>query len=140
MNRSDRGSASVELALIVPAVVLVLGTMILGSRLYLARGAVHQAAGAAARAASLSRSAGEAQVAAQRVLDASLASDHVACVDRNVVIDTSGFRIPVGQPASVTVHVSCLVPLADLAIPGLPGSLRAEATVSSALDTYRERR
>jgi hypothetical protein len=45
----------------------------------------------------------------------------------------------VGTPASVTATVTCVVNLSDVAIPGLPGTRTITATMSSPLDTYRER-
>jgi hypothetical protein len=56
------------------------------------------------------------------------------------VIDTSQFTsIPAGRPAAVTAVVSCAVPLANLAVPGLPGTVRLSARFISPLDTYRSR-
>jgi hypothetical protein len=39
----------------------------------------------------------------------------------------------------VNVTVSCRLDLSDLAIPGVPGSRVMRATMSSPLDTWRER-
>ena len=41
--------------------------------------------------------------------------------------------------ASVTATVTCVVNLSDVAVPGLPGTRTITATMSSPLDTYRER-
>jgi hypothetical protein len=40
----------------------------------------------------------------------------------------------------VTATVTCKVEVADLAIPGLPGTRTITATASSPVDAYRERR
>ena len=58
-----------------------------------------------------------------------------------VLIDTDlgGFQVPVGQPASVSVRLSCTVPLADLIVPGWPGAWQLKAEATSALDRYRRR-
>ena len=42
--------------------------------------------------------------------------------------------------AQVTATVTCKVDVADLAIPGLPGTRTITATASSPVDAYRERR
>ena len=61
----------------------------------------------------------------------------VAPVD--VALDVAGFAVPVGLPAQVMATVTCVVALADLALPGFPGSRTVTATAVSPLDTYRER-
>jgi len=45
----------------------------------------------------------------------------------------------VGTPATVTATVRCVVNLADLAVPGVPGARTVTATASSPVDTFRER-
>jgi hypothetical protein len=56
-----------------------------------------------------------------------------------VSVDTSDFDVPVGTPGTVQVTVECRLNLADLAVPGVPGSRIITASVSSPLDTWRER-
>ena len=56
----QRGSVAVEVALLAPALVLVLGLLVAGGRLWFARTTVVEAAQASARAASLARGPGEA--------------------------------------------------------------------------------
>ena len=56
-----------------------------------------------------------------------------------VTVDTAGFAAPVGTPATVTATVRCVVNLADLAVPGVPGTRTVTATASSPVDTFRER-
>ena len=56
-----------------------------------------------------------------------------------MVVDSSGFARPVGTPATVSVSITCVVNLSDVAIPGLPGTLPIAETISSPLDTYRGR-
>ncbi len=62
----QRGSAAVEITVLVPALLLTLGLVVAGGRVWFARTTVIEAAYAAARAASLARSAGEATAAADR--------------------------------------------------------------------------
>jgi hypothetical protein len=56
-----------------------------------------------------------------------------------VDVDTAGFQAPLGQPGDVTVSITCVVGMADLLAPGLPGSVTVEASFISPVDAYRER-
>ena len=134
----ERGSAAIEAVIGIPAFGLFLALIILGGRVTIAQQAVESAA-AAARAASISRTQGQAQTAASAEATTSLRNQSVNCVTTQVRVDTSGFAAPAGTPASVGATVTCVVNLSDLALPGLPGSRSITATASSPLDTYRER-
>ena len=138
-RRGQRGSAAVELTLAVPALMIVLALLVAGGRLWFARTAVTDAAYSAARSGSLARTAGQAQSDSQRAADRSLATAGLRCASRSVGVDTGGFGVPVGTPATVETAVTCVVPFADLTLPGMPGSITLRAAGSSALDTYRAR-
>lgn len=135
----ERGAASVELVVIVPALVLMLGLLIAGGRLWFARATVVEAAQSAARAASLERSADSAHQAGVSAGARVLATDGLRCSGDSISVDTSAFGVPVGTPATVRSSVSCQVPFADLAIPGMPGSITVRSAGAAALDTYRAR-
>lgn len=136
----DRGAVAVEAVLIVPAVLLIVGGLVLaGGRLMLARQGIITAASEAARTASISRTPTAAQNGGRDAAEASISNQEIRCSPLDVVIDTSGFDTPVGQPARVSATVTCRVPLGDLAVPGLPGATTVRVTVDSPLDTYRER-
>ncbi len=134
----QRGSAAIEAAIGAAAFVLFLSLAILGGRTAVAHQAVQAAATDAARAASIARTSGEAAGKARTAAAATLANQQLRCSGQIVTIDTSGFTVPVGQPASVSATVTCDVIAADLGIPGR-GSIRVEATMTSPLDTYRGR-
>ena len=135
----DRGSATVEAVIGVPVFLLLLGLLIVGGRVVIAHQVVQSAASDAARAASIARTAGDAQTSAEEAARATLANQGLSCTSLTVALDTSGFATPVGAPASVTATVSCTVRLSDLAVPGLPDPV-VSATVTSPLDMYRGRR
>lgn len=135
----ERGSVTLELAILAPALILVLGLLILGGRVEVAASAVEQATAAAARAASLERSVAAAQIAAESAVDRETAARDIRCVTTMVVVDTSGLTAPLGTSANVTVHASCTVTMADLGIPGLPGSRTISAEATSAVDRFRTR-
>jgi Flp pilus assembly protein TadG len=138
-RRDQRGSAAVELTMLVPALLLTLGLVVAGGRVWFARTTVNEAAHAAARAASLARSASEAAAAGRSAGAQSLATGGLRCTSTAVEINTAAFGVPVGTPATVTSKVGCRVGFSDLLLPGLPGSIDLEASGASALDTYRSR-
>lgn len=138
-SRAERGSAAVELVLVVPALVLVLGLLIAGGRLWFARATVVEASESAARAASLARTAGDARDAGQRAGHRVLDTDGLRCAGVSVTVDVGAFGVPVGTPATVRSTVSCRVPFADLTLPGMPGSITVRSDGGAALDTYRAR-
>jgi Flp pilus assembly protein TadG len=135
----ERGSATLELIVWAPGLLLVLGLLAAAGRVTAAQGVVEQAAVDAARTASVARTPGEARSDAHTTAVATLSGSALHCTTLTVAVDTSGFAVPVGQPATVTATVSCPVRLADLALPGLPGSRTVTARASSPLDTFRER-
>ena len=137
--RDERGSAAIEAAIGLPAFILFLGLIIAGGRLALAHQALQSAASDAARTASIARDAGQANSSARQEATASLNNQNLRCRNTHVRVDTSGFRVPTGQPADVTVTLTCWVDLADLSVPGIPGTRLIRATMSSPIDTWRER-
>jgi Flp pilus assembly protein TadG len=138
-KKPDQGSATVEITMLIPALLLTLGLLVAGGRVWFARTTVNEAAHSAARAASLARSAGEASAAGRSAGAQSLATGGLRCASTSVEVNTAAFGVPVGTPATVTSAVSCRVAFGDLLLPGLPGSIDLEAAGASALDTYRSR-
>jgi Flp pilus assembly protein TadG len=136
---SDRGSYALETAVLAPVLIALLGLMIAFGRVTDAEGAVDSAAHAAARAASLERDADNAQAKAQEAVTRSLDGEGVTCRTSSVAIDTSGYATGVGEAARVTATISCTAHLADIALPGLPGSKELTASWTSPIDTYRAR-
>lgn len=136
---SDRGSAVIEAVIAVPAFMLFVLLIIAGGRLAIAHQAVESSATEAARAASISRTQGQARANGATGATTSLSNQGLRCVSQRVNVDTTGFSAPVGTPAKITATVTCLVDLSDVSIPGLPGTHTVTATMSSPIDTYRER-
>ena len=135
----ERGSASVEAAIAVPAFALFVGLIIFGGRTTVAHQAVESAAVDAARSASLARISSTAETAATTAATSSLANQDVVCAKVTVQVDTDAFTAAVGQNAAVHVTVECILDLDDLAVPGVPGKHTVQARASSSLDTWRER-
>ena len=140
-GRGERGgSSAVELVIVVPAVVMLMALAIAGGRVWMAESAVRQAAGAAARAASLDRTAGAAAATGRQVAAANLASSGLECVATSVSVNTGAFARPVGTPGTITSQVSCTITMSDLLLPGSPGQRTISGEGSAPLDTYRARR
>ncbi|QIZ37900.1 TadE/TadG family type IV pilus assembly protein [Saccharopolyspora sp. ASAGF58] len=136
----EEGSASVELAVLTPVVLLVLVLMVAGGRIVTAHTALEHAATAAARAASLARTPTAAHAAAVGTGTRVLGDQHLPCTDIQHTLDTSGFGTRPGQAGVVTIRVRCTVTLSDLtSLPGLPGTVGLDAASSSPVDPYRTR-
>lgn len=135
--REDRGSESVELALLLPAALLVLAVVVIAARLALAGDRITGVAGVAARDASLARTPAAAEQAAETAARTALADADLHCTQVTVRVDTAGFAVPPGTPAAITVDVSCTVDLSGVAAPGLPGSRTLTDTAVSPLDPAR---
>lgn len=140
MNRSkgERGSASIEVAMGVPAIALFLALVILGGRIALAQQAVQAAAADAARTASLARTQADARSQAHHAANRVLANQGVHCTPATITIDTSQFTRPPGTPAVVTASITCRLTATDLGLPG-PTSFTVTAHQTSSIDTYRGR-
>ncbi|SDY01248.1 TadE-like protein [Saccharopolyspora shandongensis] len=141
MNRyvRDDGSASIELAILTPALLMLLALIVAGGRVVSADTAVEHAATAAARAASLARTPTAARTTALDTGARVLADQDLACTDIQLTTDTSGFG-RVGAPGIVTVTLRCAVALADLtSIPGLPVAVPLHAAFTSPVDPHRSR-
>jgi hypothetical protein len=55
------------------------------------------------------------------------------------VVNAGQFARAVGQDATVSVTVACRLDLSDLSVPGVPGSRLIQATMTSPIDTWRQR-
>ncbi len=138
-GRGERGSVSIELALLAPALLLLVSFAVFAGRSQVAEGAVAEAARTAAREASLARDPATAAALAGAQAERTLAAQDLRCQDTSVAVDTAGFSAPSGQPGDVTVTITCVVGMADLLAPGLPGAVTVEAVFTSPIDAYRER-
>ena len=138
-HRDERGSAAIEAAIGVPAFTLFVGLIIFGGRTASTHEALQSAAAAGARSASIARDARTALTDARAAATASVANQHIGCTSIDVTVDTSDFTKAPGVPGDVAVTISCRLSLSDLAVPGVPGSRVLSSTMSSPIDTWRER-
>ena len=140
--RSDQGSATLELAILTPVMILLIGFAVVAGRVAIGNASVTTIAGNAARQASLARDARSASIAATTAARADLAAQDLKCSGGGTVsADVSGFaQVSRGTPGqTVTVRVDCLVTFSDLAIPGLPGSRALTDQGVSPIDPNRGR-
>ncbi|MEV6332854.1 TadE/TadG family type IV pilus assembly protein [Streptomyces sp. NPDC051909] len=136
----DRGDVAIEAVIVVPLLLALALVVIAGARLSLAGQKTDAAAQAAARAASLERDPTAGQAAAQAAAADVLAQHDQPCTSTRVRATTSGLGAQLGQVSSVTVTVSCTVPLGDLLLlGGGPGVRTVSSSFTSVVDAYRGR-
>ncbi len=136
--RPDAGNAALELIILAPVILFLIGFVIAAGRTTLAQGSVAAAARDAARQASIALSASQARQEAESTARAALSGDGLRC-NPTVTVNLAGFDVPAGQPANVSATVTCTVRLSDLLVPGMPGSRTLRATFTSPLDPFRTR-
>lgn len=128
-----RGSATAEIALLTPLLIVMLLFIVFCGRLTASKLRLDDAAHQAARAASLARTVTVAHDDARAAAQATLANAGITCENLAVTVNISGLR-----PGSmVTVDLRCTVGLSDLALLGVPGSTTLSASFASPVDTYR---
>lgn len=132
-RRSERGSVSVEVAVIAPAFVFLMLLVVFAGKVSEADGNVERAAAEGARAASLRQHPGNAATDARSTVEANLATAGVSCSTLEANVDTSDFE-PGG---TVTVTVECTASMADVTLLGVPGTRTFTATATEVIDTYR---
>jgi Flp pilus assembly protein TadG len=125
----DRGSAmAAELVVLTPILVGFILLVVGFGRYVTARGDVEAVARDAVRAASLERTSGAAQQAADAALSAA-----------GLPGTCSGATLSGGFEAggTISVDVTCRVPMADLGLIGVPGTVTVRGRSAAPLDTYR---
>jgi Flp pilus assembly protein TadG len=137
--RDDRGALSLEAVILFPVLILVLLLVIAFGRIGSAGNAVDTAARNAARAASLERTGGAASSAGSQMARSVLDQQGLQCTSTSISVSTGGFSAQIGEPASTTATVTCVVRLSDIGLPGLPGSKTLTSSFTSSIDSYRQR-
>jgi Flp pilus assembly protein TadG len=128
-----RGSATLELALATPLLVMLLLLAVAFGRLATARADIDGAARAAARAASITRDPASAARAARQTASATLGQRRVTCRNLAVTADTHQFA----AGGWVAVDVTCTVDLGDLTLLRLPGARTLHTRFVEPLDVFR---
>jgi Flp pilus assembly protein TadG len=134
----DRGSMSVELVVIAPALVLLLLLVGAGGRWVESHGAIDGAARDAARAASLARTPGDAVTLAQQTADADLTTSGW-CDPGTTNVGVTGFPASAEasvQGADVTVTVTCNVNMSPFTMLGFNAASPVTGTAVAPLDPF----
>lgn len=131
--RRDRGLSSLELVLMTPVFLALLGLMFFLGRRATLQSEVREAAKVAAREATLYNDPAEGAAAGRIVGAATLAELSVSCrtPDVDVVVDLAG-AVPVA-----IAEVSCTVGFGDLWILPVGGEETFRATIVEPVDQYR---
>jgi hypothetical protein len=139
-RRDERGSLALEMVLLAPSILLLLGLIYAYGRVGQVNGVMESGARDAARSATLARSMPEARTRAERVVEDALKAAPASCRDAPTVRVTGDDPthpdafVPGG---ALRVEVSCSYDLSDLGLPGAPGRLTARSSFTSMLDPYR---
>lgn len=131
-HANDRGTASVEAAIAVVA-LLSMAFFVVGALRIVGTGSdVDAAARAGARAAASQYGTALAHEVATQVVSGALADRGVACTD--LTVSVSGDLTP---GSVVSVDVSCTVGLDDVVLAGFPGSRTVSGRGVEWVDTVR---
>ena len=136
--RDGRGSISVELAVLAPALALLLLLIGAGGRVVEAQGHIDGAARDAARAASLGRSSFQASQLARQAAVADLGSTSW-CAPRTLTVLVSGYPAAGPLPtagADVAVTVSCEVNMSPFSALGFSAQMRFTGQAVAPLDPF----
>jgi Flp pilus assembly protein TadG len=129
----ERGSASVELVVLTPVLVLFLLLYLGFGRITRSEQLVNDAAAQAARAATLNyQTPTQAQAAAQQAATQALTAAGLACTTDHITVETSNDH-PGG---TITITLACHADLSQAVATGLPGSVTLTATATSPIDPY----
>lgn len=131
-GRPDRGSATVELVVLIPVLLLELLLVVYCARLPDTRLRIEDAAHQASRAASQERAPTAAANQARSTAAAALDEAGITC--QSVTVDTHGSLNP---GSTVTVTLSCTVGLHDLTLLQVPGVTTVTARSAAPVDLHR---
>ena len=125
---------TIEFVILAPIMIAVVLLVVGLGRYAHGKQLVEQAAAAAARAASLTSTASDAEGRAARTAAGSLTDAGLSCTGMTTDVDTADFR-PGGV---VTVTITCTADLSGLALSGLPGTATITSTGRAPLEAHRQ--
>lgn len=132
---SERGSATVELLVLSVLLMTLFAFGVAAGRWAEAKIAIDDAASSAAIAAAQSPTWSVGEQRATQAAATVLASHGITCVNGGAEVTSpeSSFA-PRGV---VSIQVTCAVSSADVAFPGIPGSVTVSGSSSSPIEAYR---
>lgn len=128
--RDDRGSVSVELAVLAPLVGILLACVVLVGRVQISRADLEGAARSAARDLSIARDPYAALGDVQDGLEVTLRVGSPSC--RSLLFT------PVIRTTEVSVTIACDVDLQAAAVLPVPGTMTLTASATEIVDVHRE--
>ena len=131
--RGEEGSAIAELVIVAPVLLIVIVLMVSLGRIDSAQGDVESAARAGVQAAVVQADSSDAQSQATTAVQGTLAGAGLTCTAAGISVDTANFV----AGGWVSVTVTCVTSLADVSVPGVPGTKTLTATSSAHIDPYR---
>ena len=131
--RGDEGQAIAELVIVAPVLLIIIVLMVALGRVDSAQGDVESAARAGVQAAVVQADAANAQTQATSAVTSTLAGAGLTCPAPQITTDTSNFV----AGGTVSVSVTCVTSLADVSVPGVPGSKTLSATAVAHIDVFR---
>ena len=130
--RLDCGSASAELVLLLPLLIVLIYAVLFAERGAGARVRLDMAAHQAARAASQTHSTAQAIEAATTIATAALRDSHPACAFLSIRVNGS-----LAAGSTVTTDITCTIDLHDLVVAPLPGTITLTSRATAPVDVYR---
>jgi len=132
-TRGERGTMALELAILAPIMLMLFMFLLACGRYYQTSSLLENAAREGARAASQSRSAGDAQARLNDAVDRAAGQAVESCKRSASGTITTGFSA--GE--TLSVEVSCTINYRDLGLLGLSGDTTITRRFSSSVDPYR---
>lgn len=132
----DAGSMAVELAFVMPILLLMVALLFGYGRVAQVNGALEAGTRDGARAASQARTLAGAELAAERAVVSSLGGTAAECGGGKPTVELLGGATQFAPGSSVTVRATCVYPLGDV-LPGAPGSANVSSSFTSPLDPNR---
>jgi Flp pilus assembly protein TadG len=132
--RDDGGFSTLELVVITPFLLAFVLLVVGFGRVTHGRQLVQQAAAAAARAASVANTPGQAAADATQEASDTLAQAGISCQSMHPTVDMSQFYAG-GQ---VKVTITCVTNLSNLTVVGFPGHKTLTASATVPLEQYRQ--
>ena len=131
--RGEEGQAIAELVIVAPVLLIIIVLMVALGRVDSAQGDVESAARAGVQEAVVQADTGAAQAQATAAATNTLAGAGLTCPAPQITTDTSNFV----AGGTVSVTVTCVTSLADVSVPGVPGSKTLTASATAPIDEFR---
>jgi TadE-like protein len=139
----ERGTTTVELVALAPLLAALMLFVVFCGRVAVTRNTVARSARDAARAASISLTREDAEIAFRATLMENLGANFARCT--YLPVDYSAIGTDTGEPGDwdsgvIEVRLTCEIPTRDLGLLGLAGTKTFTAVAIEPVDTWRSRR